>query len=138
MKSIEIKGGTKVGFEEFLQGMSKLDVPNLEELSQKISELIQRKKQPRRSNREIELVKILYQKLPVETQSKFDDLKSKSENQSLTAAEHAEYLKIVEIVGENNLNWLKALAELAKIRGISLEETKKQLGFPKHPPFHES
>lgn len=135
MKSIEIKDGVKIGFEEFLQGASKLDSKGLEELTQKLTQLLLGKRIPRRSEREMELIKIIYTPLPEKTQKQLDSLTSKAER---TEREQKEFLQLSETVQDHHFAWLEALGELAQIRGISIEAVKKQIGLPPNPPVYES
>lgn len=138
MKSIEINGGSKIGFEELLQGASKLDVPNLEELSQKLMQLIQRKKLPEGKRKEIELIKIIYSKLSAKTQNRYDELFEKRRAETLSKLEHQELTELIEVAEKHQVVWLKALVDLAKLRGVSIEEVKKQLGLPEYPTVDES
>jgi len=48
--------------------------------------------------------------------------------------EHQELISLSEIIETADVQRLEHLAELAKLRGISLREIRDQLGFPKTSP----
>jgi hypothetical protein len=128
MSAIEIQKGVKISLEELLDGVSKMDISSLEKFSAEINRLIARKKHPRPTERELELISLIYQPLEEETQLRYDELFRKKEAGKLKKKEHKEMLELVEVAETHNVKWLAALVELAQLRGISIEEVKKQLG----------
>ena len=134
MKAIEIKDGIKVSFEEFVKSASQMDTSGLEEFTKKLHQIIARRKRPNHSERELELIKIIYNKFPSETQFRYDELFQKLQSENISENEKSELNDLSKIAEEYNLKWLTAITELAQIRGISLSEVKKQLGLNKYPP----
>ena len=135
MKAIEIREGLKVGFEEFLKGATQMDTRSLEEFTQKLQRIIARRKRPNHSERELELINIIYSKFPAEQQKRYDELYKKLQQEIISEIEHKELLKLTELSENHNVKWLSALVELAQIRNVSIEEVKKQLGLEKLPPI---
>jgi Arc/MetJ-type ribon-helix-helix transcriptional regulator len=85
-------------------------------------------KAPRLSKKETELFLIINHGLPADQQKRIDELTEKMEFESITDAEHAELLRLIEAMEMAQVKRLKAVAELAKVRNVSLSEMMRQLG----------
>lgn len=85
-------------------------------------------KAPRLSKKETELFLIINQGLPADQQKRIDELTEKMEFESITDAEHAELLRLTNAMEMAQVKRLKAVAELAKVRNVSLSEMMRQLG----------
>ena len=75
----------------------------------------------------------IYSTLP--EQKRYDELFEKRTAETLTKEEHSELTILVENVEKQNVIWLSALVELSKLRGVSIEKVKEQLGMPTYPPL---
>lgn len=128
MSTIEIQKGIKISVEELLTGMAQMDISTLEKFSDEINRLIARRKASSPSEKELALIKIVYQPLEATIQQRYDELSVKNKKGTISEEEHAELLKLVELAENHNVKWLEALVELAQLRGVSLEVVKKQLG----------
>jgi hypothetical protein len=82
---------------------------------------------PRLSKRETRLFLRINRHLTLEKQQRYDELKQKREDETLTKAEHKELLQFVEEIEDIWADRLRAVIELAKLRGISPRELMKQL-----------
>ena len=105
-----------------------MDISSLEKFSEEINRLIARKKVLTPSERELELIHNIYQPLDKETQLRYDNLVEKNLAETLSPEEHIELLSLVKTVEQHNLEWLEALAELAHLRELPIEQVKEQLG----------
>ena len=85
-------------------------------------------KAPRLSKKETELFLIINQALPTNQQKRIEELTEKMEFESITDAEHAELLQLTDAMEIAQVKRLKAVAELAKVRNVSLSEMMRQLG----------
>ncbi len=128
MQTIEIQKGVKVGFEDLLKGAAQMGTEDLERFMDKLSHLLARRKTPKPSERELELLKIIYEPLKAKTQHRYDMLSAKLQAESISPKEHQELLDLVEVAEGHNVDWLKALIELAQLRGVSVEDLMMQLG----------
>jgi uncharacterized protein YnzC (UPF0291/DUF896 family) len=63
-------------------------------------------------------------------QARFDELVAKRQDESLTTEEHQELLRLIEKVENMDVARIEAFAELAHLRGISVDELMDQLGIP--------
>lgn len=97
-------------------------------LADEIHRIIARKKVPQPSERELELINIIYQPLPLKIQNRYDELVAKNLEGTLSNEEHEEVLKLVEVAETHNVQWLATLVELSEIRAVSVEKVKEQLG----------
>ncbi len=85
-------------------------------------------KVPRLSKKETELFLRINRTLPPEKQERYDELRQKREDETLTESEHAELLKFVDELMTIWTDRLQAVVDLAKLRRISPRELMKQLG----------
>lgn len=128
MQSIEIQKGVKVGFEELISGVAQMGTEDLEKFTDRLSQLLARRKASRPSERELELLKKIYEPLKSKLQGKYDELIAKMNEETITEQEHQELLTLAEVAEAHNVEWLKAMVELAQLRAVSVEELKRQLG----------
>ncbi|MCU0348394.1 MAG: hypothetical protein MUC59_15750 [Saprospiraceae bacterium] len=128
MQTIEIQKGVKVGFEDLLKGAAQMGTEDLEKFMDRLGSMLARRKAPKPSERELELLKMIYEPLKAKTQRRYDLLNAKLQVESITPNEHQELLTLVEAAEGHNADWLKALIELAQLRGISVEDLMVQLG----------
>ncbi|MGH9842789.1 MAG: STAS/SEC14 domain-containing protein [Blastocatellia bacterium] len=82
---------------------------------------------PRLSKKETSLFLRINRGLPQEKQQRYDELRQKREDETLTQAEHAELLQFVEEIETIWADRLQAILALAKLRRISPRELMKQL-----------
>ena len=86
-------------------------------------------KVPRLSKKETGLFLKINQSLPADQQQRIEELTEKMEFESITDAEHAELLRLTDMMESTQVKRLKAVAELAKVRDVSLDEMLRQLGW---------
>ena len=134
MRSIEVRKDIKLDVDELLQGLSGMDLDSLEKFSEALNHIIARRKSPKPPERELELLDKIYQNFSSATQHRYDTLYQKLQEEKIAPAEHKELLGLVEQAEKHNAEWLKALAELAALRGASVEQLKKDLGI-ENPPL---
>jgi hypothetical protein len=128
MQTVEIQKGVKVGFEELLSGAAQLGTADLEKFTDRLSHLLARRKTPRPTEREVELLKQIYEPLKRATQRRYDFLHVKLVEETISDLEHQELISLVETVENQNVEWLKAIVELARLRAVPVEDLMKQLG----------
>ena len=134
MRSIEVRKDIKLDVDELLQGLSDMDLDSLEKFSEALNHIIARRKSPKPPEKELELLDKIYQNFSSATQHRYDALYQKLQEEKIAPAEHKELLGLVEQAEKHNAEWLKALAELAALRKVSVEQLKKDLGI-ENPPL---
>ncbi len=80
------------------------------------------------SRKESSLFLIINEGLPGRDQDRIEELTDKMEFETITKSEHAELLRLTDTMEMAQVKRLKAIAELAKIRNVSLDEMMRQLG----------
>ncbi|NER06995.1 MAG: STAS/SEC14 domain-containing protein [Okeania sp. SIO3C4] len=80
------------------------------------------------SDEEANLLEKINEGLAPELKKRYDILRQKLSDETLSEIEHQELLKITEKIENQNVERLKNLIALAEIRKISLPELAEQLG----------
>lgn len=114
--------------QELIEAARQLDSEELERVTDRLLVLRAARRRPHLSSRETELLLQINTPLPEETWRRYSYLYSKLERQTLSAEEHAELLGLIDVVEEDNAHRIGLLAELAQIRGTTLDTQMKSLG----------
>ena len=117
-----------LGVDEILAGVAQLDTPELENFMQEVSSIVAHRKAPSLSKQEDALLGIINRGFSEQFWRRYKLLFAKKEDKSLTESEYNELLGMVEQVEEYNVERLKALINLAKIREVSLDSIMHDLG----------
>lgn len=80
--------------------------------------------------REVELLLKIHQDLPSGLQSRYQELLTKRQAETLTPTEYAELLQCTEQVEQWEAQRVEYLTELARWRRISLDQLLQELNFP--------
>ncbi|MCS7264208.1 MAG: hypothetical protein NZ805_05180 [Armatimonadetes bacterium] len=109
--------------ESLLEIVKKLPSAELEKFLAKLDEW-------RAEREEEELLKFIKEnsQLPPEKQKRFNKLRRKLQNETITEREQQELLALWEELERRNVMRLEALIKLAKMRKVSVRELMEQLG----------
>ncbi|MDQ3814460.1 MAG: STAS/SEC14 domain-containing protein [Armatimonadota bacterium] len=113
-----------------LEAAAQLSAPELDQLLDGVLTLRARRRAPNLSSAESTLLLIINEPLPTAVQERFDELRSKLPERTLTPDEHRELL---ELTDQKEMHWarrIEAAAELALLRGVPLPSLLQQLGIP--------
>lgn len=124
MSVVHIK--PELHFDESLKVAGQLNAGELEQLMSQVISLRAKRKSPGLSKKETELLLKINKELPVKTQKRFDELNKKRQAETLTPSEHKELLSLIERIEKSDSVRIGHLAELARIRGISLIDLMKE------------
>ena len=113
---------TELHFDELLKAVGQLNADELNRLLSEVISLQAKQKSPSLSKRETELMLKINKGLSPETQKHFDELNKKRQAEKLTPSEHKELLNMIEQIEKSDAERIGYMAELARIRGISLAE----------------
>jgi len=94
-----------------------------------------KRKSPCLSADETELMLKINRGLSHDMQTRFDELVVKRQAETLTHQEHQELLSLTDQIEKSDAERIKNLAELASIRGISLDVLMEELDI--HPPAYD-
>ena len=126
MSTIQVK--TELPFDELLKAVEQLNLADLEQLLSQIIALQAQRKASSLSKTETELLLKINQGLPVKVQQRFDELVAKRQAETLTAEEHQELLQLTDQIEKADAQRVQDLAELARLRGLSLTALLEELG----------
>lgn len=127
-----IRVETELPFETLLRAIEQLSVPDLELLTVQVLNVRAKRKASCLSADESELMLKINQGISPDTQKRFDTLVAKRQAETLTQQEHQELIALTEAIEWNDAERMKCLAELARIRGASLDTVIKELGIQPH------
>jgi hypothetical protein len=121
-------------FDTLLKAVEQLSLADLEKLMTQVMSLQARRKAPCLSAEEAELMLNINQGLSSDMQMRFDELVAKRQAETLTQEEHQELLSLTDEIEKADPKRMKYLAELARIRGVSLDVLMEELEI--HPPAY--
>ena len=132
MSTVQVK--TELSFTELLKAVEQLSLPDLEQLMSQVVALQAQRKASSLSREETELLLKINQGLPFETQKRFNELVTKRQAEILTPDQHQELLYLTEQIENSDAERVKYLAELARLRGVSLTSLMQELDI--RPPAY--
>jgi len=135
MATVQVKSEINIELEQVLNGVAKLDTPELGRFLSQVSILLARRKAPNIPKREAELLLKINQGLPGALQQRYDELTAKLQADTITSEEHDELQQLIDEIELADAERLQYLIELAHLRNLSLNELMKQLGIH-HPQPH--
>lgn len=124
-----------IELEQVLQGVAKLDTPELERFLSQVGILLARRKAPSIPQREAVLLqKINKPLLSAPAQTQYQHLSQKLHTDTITPTEHEDLLKLVDSIEQADAERLQALFELAQLRNLPLDTLMQQLGIQTPAP----
>ncbi len=135
MATVQIESKINLDIEQLLTGVAQLDTPELEQFLASVSLLLSHRKTESSADAEADLLQKINQGLPADVQQRYDTLRAKLQNETLTAAEHQELLALVDLVEQADAERLGHLIALSQLRHISLDDLLKQLEI-RQPPIY--
>ena len=123
----------KFSTEQILSAMAQLSLPELEEVFDQVLTLQAERKASHLSAEESNLLFRINRGLPPELRGSISALQTKRENGSISDSEYEELTQLTDQSEELHAERVVALAELAKLRGVSLPVLMEQLRIH----FHE-
>lgn len=126
MPTINIKA--ELSKNELLQAAQQLSAAELQQFVQEILSISAKRKAPNLTDQESELLLKINQGIDQETNEKYNILLQKRNLEILTEQEYQDLLKLTHQIETYQAQRLTYLAELAKLRKISLGDLVEQLG----------
>lgn len=105
---------------DLLKAVEQLNQEDLEQFVSQVIELQAQRKATSLPKNEAELFRKINQGIPLDTQKVYNELIVKREAETLTAEEHQHLLLLTEQIEKLQAQRVQYLAELASIRGVSL------------------
>jgi hypothetical protein len=113
---------------KLLEAVERLNLSELERFLSRVLALQAQRKAPHLSVKESALLTKINQGLPLKIRTRLNQLVSKRRANTLTQEEHAELLRLIDHLEEAEARRAEALAQLAKLRGVSMTALMRELG----------
>lgn len=114
--------------EKLLRAAERLPVGELTDLVQDLLHLHARRQAPILSTTEADLLEQINRGLPVERQTRYQELIEKRLAETLTSAEHQELVQLNQAMEQLNVVRIKNLISLAQLRQVTLPQLMAELG----------
>jgi len=122
MQTIEIKNGVQVGVDEIIKGIRQLDNQALATVAGEVTSLLSKRTAKTPSDREIEVLKNIKAAIPPAIRRRQKQLYAKLQLETLTPKEREELLLLNHLLEEKSAERIMLLGELAKLRGIPVQQ----------------
>lgn len=119
---------TQLTTEQIIDVIGQLDASDLESVLRKAMQFQAKQKGQSQFQRESELLNRIFQKKSATFRRRFDRLKTKCKAFKLTTQEHEEFLRLLEEVQKEDVEYVEALTELAQLHNVTLPVLMEQLG----------
>jgi hypothetical protein len=124
----------KLDMNDVLHGLSELQKDEFEAFVGKVLSIQAQRKALSLPQNEVDLLQKINVQLGKTERVRLEQLNTKLDNETLTKAEHEELVGLLERIEELDAERMSTLVDLATLRGVTLEDMMKQLGFP--PNLH--
>jgi hypothetical protein len=126
--------GSPASAEEIIQVVKQLPLPELEQLVDRVIAIRAERRAPHLTGSESELLSRINQSLPAGDRARLKQLIHMRDAETITSTELQELIGMTDRLEKLQAERLAALAELATLRGVTLDEVINQLGiqFPDH------
>ncbi len=124
----------QVDTEQLLQAAAQLPHFEFEKFLSRLHTLRRQATVPHLSQRETELLRQINQTLPSATQKRYESLRRKRQQTRLSAADEREFMALTKQREQFEVDRLQHLAELARLREVTLPALLKQLGIETPDP----
>jgi len=132
MTTVQVTSEINLDLDKVLDGVSKLETPELERFLSEVGTLLARRKAPHLPQREAELLQAINHGLPADLQQRYNELSAKLQAETITPPEHQELLSLIAQIEQTDAARMQHLIELAQLRHVSLDGLLNQLGI--HTP----
>ena len=127
MPYLQYQQNINISLNDVLKLIPQLDLKELEDFAGQVGVILAQKKMPEMQTKEAELLFKINHWIDPKLENRYDELYEKLRNESIVTMEYEELLQLIDIVENQNVERMKYLIELAKIREISLEQLMENL-----------
>jgi len=120
---------------QLVQAAEQLSPEELERFADEVAALRARRKAPLLTPDESTLFALINRSLAEADRRRLEELGRQRSDETLTPDEHRELLTLQQRLEARHVDRMRALAQLAELRGVTLTTVMDQLGiqFPDHP-----
>jgi hypothetical protein len=120
--------------EQTLHTLEHLPTEELDALVTHALKLRASRNAPHLSNDESRMLEQIHHAIPTDVQTRFADLLDKRDALTLTEDEYTELLRLTDVIENQEAKRVLLLGELARYRGVTLEQAMRDLGI-RTPPL---
>jgi hypothetical protein len=119
--------------EQTLHTLEHLPTEELDALVTHALKLRASRNAPHLSNDESRMLEQIHHAIPTDVQTRFADLLDKRDALTLTEDEYTELLRLTDVIENQEAKRVLLLGELARYRGVTLEQVMRDLGIQTPP-----
>ncbi|MCI0477437.1 MAG: hypothetical protein L0Y55_14420 [Anaerolineales bacterium] len=124
----------QVPTDELLKAVGRLSQPDLEQFVSQVITLRAQRQAPGLPRAESELLLKINEGVPPDLQARYNELIAKRQAEALTPDEYQELLRLTQQAEKMQARRVEYLAELARLRGVTLTALMEDLGI-RTPPY---
>jgi hypothetical protein len=128
MPTVQVVSEVNIDLHTVLDGVARLDLPELERFASDVNSLVARRKAPYLPQQEARLLKKINRGVAPAVRQRYMELHNRLMDETLSGEEHDELLGLIEIIEKADADRLKHLIELAQLRNTTLDALMDQLG----------
>jgi len=132
MPKVQVKSKVEIDFDEVLNGVAQLRLNELEQFADRVITLRAQRRAPSLPRVEAELLQQINNGPPPELWQRYEELNVQLHEETITLAEHTEFLELIDIIELADAARMRHLLELARLRAVSVETLMEQLGLRRH------
>jgi hypothetical protein len=118
-----------------LESMANWDISSLETFAQRLNEMVARRKSPSLTKAETDLLLKINQGIPTAILEEYTALKTRQKTIGIAADEQNRLNELITAIEEKEAELLGNLIGLARLRRVSVEKLRKQLGIITPVPY---
>ncbi|PSR16370.1 STAS/SEC14 domain-containing protein [filamentous cyanobacterium CCP3] len=127
MATVRVTSEVSLNLDQLLSGVAQLDTDELRNFVERVSLMLAQRRAASLPELEASLLQSINQGLPEDIQQRYSELQTKLQNEAIAPEEHQELPQLIDVVEQADANRLKALVELAQLRGVTLPELMERL-----------
>lgn len=127
MQNIEIRKGVKVGFDDLVNSVSRMDTADLKKMLEQINKVLSLRSNQQAGEREAQLLQQIRDAIPASVIRQYRQLYKKQQSGFITVKEREEILLLTDFMERKSAERVMLLGALAEIRKTTITELAKQL-----------
>lgn len=128
MLKLHVNSQISLNMEDLLEGIANLEISELEELADKIIDLRAERRVPSIPQDEAILLEKIKSGVPSQVRRRYEQLLPKLLDESMSPAEHKEYLSLIDQIKLADAERMRNLIALAALRNSTIDIVMDELG----------
>lgn len=133
MLKVQVTSQIEIDLDEVLKSVAQLEPHELEQVVNQFIALQARRRAASLSPTETDLLQQINQGLPPAVRARYEELNAKLHEETITPAEHEEFLQLSDQIEQADSERLRHLIALAQLRQVSVDTLMDQSGIRRLP-----